>query len=53
LTTRIDALVAAGERAMRALVVSVEAQRVVVSDSRALANINSADDLNALLQTSR
>ncbi|BBY04850.1 putative molybdenum cofactor guanylyltransferase [Mycobacterium noviomagense] len=53
LTERIDALVAAGERAMRALVDSVDAQRVVVSDSRALANVNSADDLNTLLQPSR
>jgi molybdopterin-guanine dinucleotide biosynthesis protein A len=38
---------------MRALVVSVDAERVGVADSRALANFNSADDLNALLQTSR
>jgi molybdopterin-guanine dinucleotide biosynthesis protein A len=53
LAERIDPLVAAGERAMRALVDSVDAQRVVVSDSRPLANVNSADDLNALLQPSR
>jgi len=53
LVKRIDALVAAGERAMRALVDSVDAQRIVVSVSQALANVNSADDLNALLQPSR
>lgn len=53
LVKRIDALVAAGERAMRALVDSVDTQRIVISDSPALANVNSADDLNALLQPSR
>jgi molybdopterin-guanine dinucleotide biosynthesis protein A len=53
LATRIDALVAAGERAMRALVDGVDAQRIVVSDSRPLANVNSADDLDALLQLMR
>lgn len=53
LAERIDALVAAGERAMRALVDSVDAQRIVMSDSRPLANVNSADELNALLQPSR
>ncbi|MDA3662726.1 molybdenum cofactor guanylyltransferase [Mycobacterium xenopi] len=50
LAKRIDALVAAGERAMRALVDGVDAQRVVVSDSRPLANVNSAEDLHTLLQ---
>jgi molybdopterin-guanine dinucleotide biosynthesis protein A len=49
LTERIDALVAAGERKMRALVDSVDAQRIVLSDSRALANVNSAADLRSLL----
>lgn len=53
LADRVDALVAAGERAMRALVDSVDAQRIVVSDSRPLSNVNSADDLRALVQSSR
>jgi molybdopterin-guanine dinucleotide biosynthesis protein A len=38
---------------MRALVDSVDAQRIVMSDSRPLGNVNSADELNALLQPSR
>lgn len=50
LAARIDALVAAGERKMRALVDGVDAQRIVISDSRALANVNSAADLRSLLQ---
>jgi molybdopterin-guanine dinucleotide biosynthesis protein A len=50
LAQRVDALVAAGERAMRALVDSVDTQRIVVSDSRPLANINSVADLRSILQ---
>jgi molybdopterin-guanine dinucleotide biosynthesis protein A len=50
LAERVDALVAAGERKMRALVDSVVAQRIVVSESRSLANVNSAADLRSLLQ---
>jgi molybdenum cofactor guanylyltransferase len=50
LAERIDALVAAGERKMRALVDSVVAQRIVISESRSLANVNSAADLRSLLQ---
>lgn len=50
LADRIDALVAAGERSMRALVDTADAQRIVMSDSRALANVNSADDPQALQQ---
>ncbi len=50
LAPRIDALVAAGERKMRALVDGVDAQRIVISDSRSLANVNSAADLRSLLQ---
>ncbi|WP_307857258.1 molybdenum cofactor guanylyltransferase [Mycobacterium sp. SM1] len=49
LAPRVDALVAHGERAMRALVDSVDAQRIVISDSRPLANINSPADFHALL----
>jgi molybdopterin-guanine dinucleotide biosynthesis protein A len=50
LTTRIDALVAAGERSMRALVDSVDAQRMVMPESRSLTNVNSAADLRTLNQ---
>lgn len=46
LVDRIDALVAAGERSMAALVNSVDAQRIVVADSRALTNINSAAEFS-------
>ncbi|GBE65071.1 putative molybdenum cofactor guanylyltransferase [Mycobacterium sp. MFM001] len=53
LADRIDALVAAGERAMRALVDGADTQRIVVSDSRPLSNVNSADDLRALVKSSR
>ncbi|HYB38836.1 MAG TPA: molybdenum cofactor guanylyltransferase [Mycobacterium sp.] len=51
LADRVDALVAAGERKMRALVDSVDTQRIVMSDSRALANVNSAADLRLLQQS--
>jgi molybdopterin-guanine dinucleotide biosynthesis protein A len=50
LAEQVDALVAAGERKMRALVDSVVAQRIVISESRPLANVNSAADLRSLLQ---
>jgi molybdopterin-guanine dinucleotide biosynthesis protein A len=50
LAERVDALVAAGERSMRALVDTVDAQRIVMPESRALANVNSAEDLRALAQ---
>jgi molybdopterin-guanine dinucleotide biosynthesis protein A len=50
LAERVDALVAAGERKMRALVDSVVAQRIVISKSRSLTNVNSAADLRSLLQ---
>ncbi|WP_431236631.1 molybdenum cofactor guanylyltransferase [Mycolicibacterium aichiense] len=45
LADHIDALVAAGERSMRALAESVVTQRIVMPASRALANVNSPDDL--------
>jgi molybdopterin-guanine dinucleotide biosynthesis protein A len=51
LARRVDALVAAGERAMRALVNSVDTQRIVMSDSRPLANVNSPADLQSLLRS--
>ena len=45
LVGRIDELVAAGERSMRALVDSVNTQRIVMPESRALTNVNAAADL--------
>ncbi|MEZ0354718.1 molybdenum cofactor guanylyltransferase [Mycobacterium sp. SA01] len=45
LADHIDALVAAGERSMRALAESVVTQRIVMPASRALANVNSPADL--------
>ncbi len=45
LVGQINALVAAGERSMAALVNSVEAQRIVVADGRSLTNVNSSADL--------
>lgn len=50
LAERIDALIAAGERAMRALVDRVDTQRVVLPepDSQALTNVNSVADLKSL-----
>lgn len=45
LAERIAALVAAGERSMRALVDSVHTQRIVMAEAPALTNINSAADL--------
>jgi molybdopterin-guanine dinucleotide biosynthesis protein A len=50
LAERIEALVTAGKRSMRALVDSVDAQRVVMSDSRAFTNVNSEPGLRALVQ---
>lgn len=45
LADRIDELVAAGERSMRALVDTVNTQRIVMAETPALANLNSAADL--------
>jgi len=45
LTERVDVLVAAGERSMRALVCVVDVQRMVVPDSKWLTNANSITDL--------
>ncbi|HUO38268.1 MAG TPA: molybdenum cofactor guanylyltransferase, partial [Mycobacterium sp.] len=47
LAPHIDALVAAGERSMAALVNHVDAQRIVVADPRPLTNVNTASDLLA------
>lgn len=41
----VEELVAAGERRVRALVARVDTQRIVVSDPRALTNLNSPADL--------
>lgn len=49
LADRIDALVAAGHRSMRALADSVLTQRVVMPPTRALVNINSPTDLDGRL----
>lgn len=45
LVGRIAALVAAGERSMRALVDSADTQRVVMPQQRSLTNVNTAADL--------
>jgi molybdopterin-guanine dinucleotide biosynthesis protein A len=45
LVDRIDQLIAAGERSMRALVDSVNTQRIVMSESPALMNVNAVADL--------
>lgn len=51
LAAQVDALIAAGERNMRALVDRVDAQRIVIPESRSLANVNSAADLRTLMRT--
>jgi molybdopterin-guanine dinucleotide biosynthesis protein A len=53
LADRVDALLAAGERRMSALVDASDAQRIVMSDSRPLANVNSASDVRARAQPGR
>jgi molybdopterin-guanine dinucleotide biosynthesis protein A len=53
LAAQVDALVAAGERNMRALVDRVDAQRIVISDPRPLANVKSGTGLRSLLQAVR
>ena len=47
LAERVDALVAAGQRRMSALIEASDAQQVVMAESRALTNVNSAADLGA------
>ncbi|MFV1363541.1 MULTISPECIES: molybdenum cofactor guanylyltransferase [Mycolicibacterium] len=48
LAERVDALVAAGERSMRALADTVDTQRVVMPRQRALTNVNTPADLAAV-----
>jgi molybdenum cofactor guanylyltransferase len=50
LAQRIDALVAAGERRMSALINASDAQQIVLPDSRPLTNVNTDTDLRALVQ---
>ncbi|MGO9925181.1 MAG: molybdenum cofactor guanylyltransferase [Mycobacterium sp.] len=50
LADRADALVAAGERSMRALVGVSDTQRIVTSDSRPLTNVNTDAELRALVR---
>ncbi len=45
LADRIDQLVAAGERSMRALVNTVNTQRIVMAPNPALTNVNTAAEL--------
>lgn len=51
LAARAEALVADGERKMRALVDVSDTQRIVTSDSRPLTNVNSDADLRALVRS--
>ena len=44
---RVAELVAAGERSMRALVESVDTQRVVMAEQASLTNVNTAEELTA------
>lgn len=50
LAERIDGLVAAGARSMRALIDASDAQQIVLPESRFLANVSSESDLRALAQ---
>jgi molybdenum cofactor guanylyltransferase len=49
LADRVDALVAAGERSMRALVDRVDTQRIVMPEQPALTNVNTADEFTAVV----
>jgi molybdenum cofactor guanylyltransferase len=49
LADRVDTLVAAGERSMRALVDTVDTQRIVMPEQQSLTNVNTAADLSAVL----
>ncbi|WP_082683764.1 MULTISPECIES: molybdenum cofactor guanylyltransferase [unclassified Mycobacterium] len=48
LAGRVAELVAAGERSMRALVETVDTQRIVLPEQAALTNVNTAADLAAM-----
>ncbi|OBI19430.1 molybdenum cofactor guanylyltransferase [Mycobacterium sp. E2327] len=50
LADRVDALVAAGERRMSALIDASDAQQIVLPDSRALTNVNTDAELRAATQ---
>ncbi len=52
LADRIDALVAAGERKMSALIDASDAQQIVLPDSRPLTNVNTDAELRAVVGTS-
>ena len=45
LADRVDELIAAGKSSMRALVDTVDTQRIVMAEQRALTNVNTAADL--------
>ena len=49
LAGRVEELVAAGERSMRALVDSVDTQRIVMPQQPSLTNVNTAADLSTTL----
>jgi molybdopterin-guanine dinucleotide biosynthesis protein A len=49
LADQVDGLVAAGERSMRALVDTVDAQRIVMPEQSSLTNVNTAADLSAAI----
>nr|WP_301337112.1 molybdenum cofactor guanylyltransferase [Mycobacterium asiaticum] len=53
LADRIDGLVAAGARRMSALIDASDAQQIVLPDSGSLTNINTSDDLRALVLPAR
>jgi molybdenum cofactor guanylyltransferase len=46
LADRVDGLIEAGERSMRALVDTVDTQRIVMPTQRALTNVNTTSDLS-------
>lgn len=48
LADRVDALVAGGERKMRALADNSDTQRIVMVDGRSLTNVNTGADLRAI-----
>lgn len=52
LADRIDALVAAGERKMSALIDASDAQQIVLPESLSLTNVNTEAELRALAQPS-
>ena len=49
LADHVERLIAAGERSMRALVDTVDTQRIVMPEQRSLTNVNSAADLAAVV----